>query len=131
MFGRGKNKKNQHLENQMSGFIGHGISIEGRINFEGSLRIDGDFKGEIDSSGLLIIGEGAVLEAVINVDSAIISGEVKGDIDAKNRVELKQPARMYGNVRTHSIVVEEGVIFEGKCLMKGSGGNKASETELS
>ena len=105
----------------MTGFIGKGVSIDGRMSFDGSVRIDGDFKGEIDAEGFLIIGEGAVIEAVITVGSAIISGEIKGDIEAKTKVELKSPAHIYGNIKTQNIVIEEGVIFEGTCIMKSKG----------
>ncbi|MBI5682146.1 MAG: polymer-forming cytoskeletal protein [Deltaproteobacteria bacterium] len=119
MFGRGKSKEKEPLENQMNGFIGKGMSIEGRLNFEGSIRIDGDFKGEIDSDGLLIIGEGALVEAVISVGSAIICGEVRGDIDVSSKVELKKPAHIHGNIKTQSIVIEDGVVYEGHCIMKG------------
>ena len=127
MFGRGKDKGKDPLENQMNGFIGKGMSMEGRLKFEGSVRIDGDFKGEIDAEGLLIIGEGALIEAVITVGSAIICGEVRGDIDASGRVELKKPAYIYGNIRAQNIIIEEGVVFEGNCVM----GTKSKEEDVS
>lgn len=117
-FGKGKEKGSTEPQ-QMSGFIGKGVNIEGRLSFDGSVRIDGDFKGEIDAEGLLIVGEGALIEANITVGSAVICGEVKGDIDAKTKVELKSPAHIQGNIRTQSIVIEDGVIFEGNCIMKG------------
>lgn len=120
MFGRKRDKEKNPLEDQMNGFIGKGMFIEGRLNFEGSIRIDGDFKGEIDSEGLLIIGEGALVEAVISIGSAIICGEVRGDVDA-NKVELKKPAHIYGTIRTQNIIIEEGVVFEGNCIMRNKG----------
>ncbi len=119
MFGWSKEKESTEAQAQMTGFIGKGVSIEGRLSFDGSVRIDGDFKGEIDAEGLLIVGEGALIEANITVGSAVICGEVKGDIDVKTKVELKSPAHIQGNIRTQNIVIEEGVIFEGNCIMKG------------
>lgn len=124
MFGRSKGKT---AEGQaMNGFIGKGVTIEGRLSFDGSVRIDGDFKGEIDAEGLLIVGEGALIEANITVGSAVICGEVKGDIDVKTKVELKPPAHIQGNIKAQSIVIEDGVIFEGNCIMKGMQDEKIS-----
>lgn len=126
-FGKGKEKGS--TETQMSGFIGKGVTIEGRLSFDGSVRIDGDFKGEIDAEGLLIVGEGAMIEASITVGSAVICGEVKGDIDVKTKIELKPPAHIQGNIKTQSIVIEDGVIFEGNCIMKGRKEEKISLVE--
>lgn len=115
MFGD-KDKKKGDL--QMNGFIGKGITITGKLGFEGSVRIDGNFNGEIDAiNGTLIVGEGADIEAKIKVDTAIISGELRGMIEAKAKVELRAPGRMYGNIKTPNLVIGEGVIFEGTCEM--------------
>lgn len=122
MFGE-KDKKRGDSQ-QMNGFIGKGVAITGKLEFEGSVRIDGKFSGEIDAiNGTLLIGEGAIMEAKAVIDTAIISGEFKGDIEGKSRIELKGPGKMFGNIKTTNLTIGEGVIFEGTCEMgekKGS-----------
>jgi len=122
MFGE-KDKKRGDSQ-QMNGFIGKGVAITGKLEFEGSVRIDGKFSGEIDAiNGTLLVGEGAIMEAKAVIDTAIISGEFKGDIEGKSRIELKGPGKMFGNIKTTNLTIGEGVIFEGTCEMgekKGS-----------
>lgn len=115
MFGEKDNKRG---DSQMNGFIGKDVFITGKLAFEGSVRIDGRFNGEIDSiNGTLIVGEGAIIEAKALVDTAIISGEFSGDIEGKSRIELRAPGKMFGNIKTTNLVIGEGVIFEGTCEM--------------
>lgn len=105
---------------QMNGFIGKGVTITGKLSFEGSVRVDGGFNGEIDAmSGTLIVGEGAVMEGKVHVDIAVVSGEFRGEIEGKSRIELRAPAKMYGNIKTTNLIIGEGVIFEGTCEMGG------------
>jgi cytoskeletal protein CcmA (bactofilin family) len=122
MFGEKDKKKGD--PQQMNGFIGKGVAITGKLEFEGSVRIDGKFSGEIDAiNGTLLVGEGAIMEAKAVIDTAIISGEFKGDIEGKSRIELKGPGKMFGNIKTTNLTIGEGVIFEGTCEMgekKGS-----------
>lgn len=115
MFGE-KDKKKGDM--QMNGFIGKDVAITGKLGFEGSVRIDGKFNGEVDAiNGTLIIGEGALIEAKAVVDTAIISGEFRGDIEGKSRIELRMPGKLFGNIRTTNLIIGEGVIFEGTCEM--------------
>ena len=103
------------------------MAVEGKVTFEGTVRVDGKFKGEFRSSGTLHVGEGAVVEAELNVDKAIISGEVRGVVNAASRVELKAPGRVIGDIRTPTLIIGEGVIFEGNCVMTKKGGQQRSE----
>ena len=105
-------------DSQMNGFIGKGVTITGKLIFEGSVRIDGNFHGEIDAvNGTILVGEGALMEAKAVVDTAIISGEYRGDIEGKSRIELRGPGKMFGNIKTTNLIIGEGVIFEGTCEM--------------
>ncbi|MBI5327423.1 MAG: polymer-forming cytoskeletal protein [Deltaproteobacteria bacterium] len=116
MFGK-KDKKRVDSQ-QINGFIGKGVTITGKLIFEGSVRIDGNFKGEIEAiNGTLLVGEGAVMEATALIDIAIISGEFRGDIEGKSKIELRGPGRMFGNIKTTNLIIGEGVIFEGTCEM--------------
>jgi len=105
-----------------SAFIGKGSRITGKIVFEGPARIEGEVEGEIDAHGPLVIGEGAVVGAKISGTSIVVHGRVTGDLVARERVEIRAPSQVLGNVTTPSLVVHEGAVFEGRCSMgKGHG----------
>lgn len=98
----------------ISAFIGATIELSGNLNFDGVVRLDGRFIGDIRSSGTLVIGETAVVEADIWVDTVIVSGQLTGNINARNRVQLHAPARVFGNISTLHLVIDDGVLFEGQ-----------------
>ena len=100
--------------------LGAGSRIEGKLSFEGSVRIDGEINGEINAKETIIIGESAVISAQIQANSVVIHGRVQGDVTARKRVELRAPARLTGNLNTPSVVINEGVLFEGHCTMGAS-----------
>lgn len=101
----------------VTGVIDQGCEFEGKLCFQGSVRIGGTFRGEIYTPDTLIIGEGARVQAQIEAGVVIISGEVSGNIRAKQRVEIHHPAVFRGNIVTPSLRVDEGVIFEGSSKM--------------
>jgi cytoskeletal protein CcmA (bactofilin family) len=99
------------------GFVGDVLKFTGQVRFKSMLRIDGHFAGQVDSSdGTLIISNGAkVTQAVINVAVAKINGTVEGDINASKEVVLGRTANVTGNVKSPSLVVEEGALLNGIC----------------
>jgi cytoskeletal protein CcmA (bactofilin family) len=97
--------------------LGQGSRVEGKLSFEGSVRIDGQVDGEINAKDTVIIGDAAVVNAQIHANSVIVHGRVQGDVTARKRVELRAPARLIGNLSTPSLVIHEGVVFEGHCKM--------------
>ncbi|NIO12043.1 MAG: hypothetical protein GTO40_30085 [Deltaproteobacteria bacterium] len=99
--------------------LDQGCELEGRLAFSGTLVLNGRFNGELLSSDTLIVGEDADLKADVQVGVAIVSGQLFGHITARERVELRSTARMYGDIVTPVLVLEEGVIFDGHCKMKG------------
>lgn len=103
-------------------FLGKGTRISGKISFEGTARIEGQVEGEIVANDTLMIGESALLNAQISGGTIVIHGKVTGDITASKKLEIRAPGRLYGNVTTPSLVIEEGVVFEGHCSM---GANEA------
>lgn len=102
---------------EVSGVIEKGCEFEGKLCFEGTLRIGGKFRGEIFTNDVLVVGEGAKVQAEIEAGTIIINGEVVGNIVAKHRVEIHRPAIFRGNIVTPSLMVDEGVIFEGSSKM--------------
>ena len=103
---------------EMKAFLGEGTEFEGKLSFTGSVRLDGRFKGEIFSEGTLVIGDSAFVEGEIDVSEIIISGEIKGNITASKRIEIRSPGKVFGNIQAPVVMIEEGVIFEGSCKMQ-------------
>jgi cytoskeletal protein CcmA (bactofilin family) len=98
-------------------FLGKDTRFEGKLRFQGTMRIDGHFKGEASAQGNLIVGEDALIEGDLKVSYASISGEVHGNIIADQRVDLRAPSKVFGNIQSPAVVMEEGVIFEGTTKM--------------
>ena len=113
----GKDKKDKK-EKGISTIVGQDTSVEGNIEFKGTIRIDGNVKGTISSKdGIVIIGENAKISADISVDTARIMGEVKGTVEAKSRIEIYKPGRVEGDLRAPVIAIDAGVSFNGTCEM--------------
>jgi len=110
----------------LNAFLGEGTSFKGTLTFEGTVRIDGRLEGEIFTKDTLVIGEGAQVSAAIHAGVVVISGTVHGNITAERKVDIHASGRLYGNISTPSLVIEEGVIFEGACTM-GSGVEQSAE----
>jgi cytoskeletal protein CcmA (bactofilin family) len=97
--------------------LGGGVEFDGKLTFEGTVRIDSKFTGSINTRDVLLIGEKARVSAEINCGTVIIHGEVNGNIKATSAVELRQPARVRGNIESPSISIEKGVFFQGEMKM--------------
>lgn len=98
--------------------LGAGTRYEGKLFFDGRVRIDGDFEGEILSEGLLVISQGATVRGTIRVGTLIVhGGAVEAEIYASALVELHAPARVRGDIHTPALFVDKGVIFDGSCVM--------------
>jgi cytoskeletal protein CcmA (bactofilin family) len=109
-------KREKQVEN-VNAFIGKGSEFVGKLSFEGTIKVDGKIEGEIQTSGKLLVGDSALINAEIKVGSIEISGEVRGNIEAREMIELKTPGRLYGNIVTPCLIVEKGVVFQGHCTM--------------
>lgn len=97
--------------------LGRESKFTGKLAFDGAVRIDGKFEGEIHTDDLLLVGPGAEVKAQLSVGSVVINGTVEGDITAKSSVEIKAPGRLKGNVTSPTLVIEKGVVFDGTCSM--------------
>ncbi len=102
---------------EIKAFLGEGTDFKGILTFEGTVRVDGKLEGEVYTKDTLIVGESAVVNAEINVNTIVISGVVRGNINATGKIEVHRPGKLFGNVNTPSLFIEEGVIFEGNCTM--------------
>jgi cytoskeletal protein CcmA (bactofilin family) len=98
-------------------FLGKGAEFIGKLIFNGNVRIDGDFQGEIFGQGSVDVGEGALVKANMLVDSVHIGGEVQGRIDVKQKVSIHSTGKLLGDVRTPVFIMEEGALFDGRSHM--------------
>jgi cytoskeletal protein CcmA (bactofilin family) len=108
---------------ELNALLGKGSQFEGKLLFEGTVRIDGKFSGEIISTDTLIIGEGAEVKANVQVGTLACLGDYQGEAKASKAIELKAPAKVRGNLVTASIVIERGAFFDGTCKMDTGGNN--------
>jgi cytoskeletal protein CcmA (bactofilin family) len=106
-------------QGEITTLLGRGAAFEGKLTFEGTVRVDGRFKGEVFSDDVLVIGEGAVVEAEIDIGEVIIQGTVIGNVKAKRSIEIHAPGRVKGDLHTPSLQIDKGVIFEGRSFMEG------------
>jgi cytoskeletal protein CcmA (bactofilin family) len=118
--------------NEVNALLGKGSEFDGKLTFEGTVRIDGVFSGEIFSEDTLIIGENAEVRAEVRVSTVVVYGDVIGNIYADNCVELHAPAKLRGNIMTPNLQADKGVIFDGAVKMNDSSGTgvPAVETEI-
>lgn len=104
---------NEKQNNEINGFLDKGTKFEGKLAFEGTVRIKGDFKGEIFTKDTLVIEIEAQVEANIEAANVIINGNFSGSIFATESVFMHPPARFRGTVTSPCLRIDEGVIFEG------------------
>ncbi|WP_243544422.1 bactofilin family protein [Pseudodesulfovibrio tunisiensis] len=102
---------------EINAFLGAGTNYQGKLHFQGAVRIDGNFQGEVVSDGTLVVGQEAVVEGQVRVGQLVLSGSLRGEVEAKERVVLHKTANLQGDIRTPILVVEEGAILEGQLSM--------------
>jgi cytoskeletal protein CcmA (bactofilin family) len=102
-------------ESRLAGLIDHGTELKGELSFKGSFRIEGYFQGKIFSDSMLIVGEKGKVEADVKVGQLIINGEIRGNLQAKDRIEVHNKGRVFGTLATPRLVVEEGAFLEANC----------------
>jgi len=110
---------------EITTILGKGSEFEGKLQFEGTLRIEGVYSGEIISDSVLVVGEGAKVDAEIDIGTIIINGQVTGNVRAKQGVEIRGAGRLQGNIHTPSLYIEKGVTFDGNCKMGDPGKKQA------
>jgi len=104
----------------LSGFIDHGVRIQGELIFQNTFRIDGNFHGTIRSDDLLIVGDQGQVDAEIEVGCLSVSGVVKGKIHARERLEVQKGGKVFADVATPALFIEEGGVLQGSCAVERS-----------
>lgn len=107
--------ENYYNNKKIKTILGGNTVFEGNMHFKETLKICGSYSGTIKASGVLIVGEDAVVNADISAKSVVIYGTVKGDVLAEEKIEMFSSGRVYGNVKAKKFKISDGVIFDGKC----------------
>jgi cytoskeletal protein CcmA (bactofilin family) len=97
--------------------IGVSSSFRGTLMVTGTLKIDGEFEGDILNCDRLEIGEHGIMRSDVEVRDALIRGRVHGNVRALGTIEMKAGARIEGDVSACSVIMEPGVHFTGRCTM--------------
>lgn len=117
---------------EIHALLGRGTAYSGKLTFEGRVRIDGTFEGEIFSAGTLIIGDSADVKGSIDVGTLIVlGGHLQGEVHARDLVELHAPGRVTGDIVTPQLFIDRGVVFEGQCTMGDEAGSPPETHSLS
>ncbi len=109
---------NKQKDYKMATVIASNTVLDGDLQSEDGIYIEGSIHGNISSPKSIIIGPKAFVEGNIFAESVIVSGKVKGNIEAKKNLQVMFPGEVYGDIVTASLVVSEKVILEGKCSMR-------------
>lgn len=125
-----KRDEDQARSGDVNAVLGRGTEFEGKLTFEGEVRIAGRFRGEIFSKDRLQIDDSAKVNAEVNAGSIVVYGEITGNIKAIQVIELKSSARVKGNLETPSLIIERGAVYEGSCKMENLGKPGGTVTPL-
>lgn len=110
-----KDKPRELNESRLAGLIDIESDFKGDLVFKGSFRIEGSFKGTITSDALLVVGEKGRVEADVKVGQLVINGEIRGHLEASDRIEIHNKGRVFGTVTSPRLIVEEGAFLEATC----------------
>ena len=101
-------------ENNSKNVLNSDVELKGTLKFSGELTFDGKLDGDIQSEGSLTLCDNAVIKGNMNVSTVTVRGKVNGNIIAKEKIDIKTKAELFGDIRAPKLVIEEGVTFVGK-----------------
>ncbi|MBT8377684.1 MAG: polymer-forming cytoskeletal protein [Ignavibacteria bacterium] len=116
-----KSTSTEETKTDETTIIGRGVKIDGKLNCDGNIRVEGEIKGDILSKSSVIIGEKGNVNGQINADIITIGGKVSGTVKANKKILLDTTGNLEGDIFTKILVVEEGAKFEGNSKMGDSG----------
>lgn len=109
----------------LNGFVDSGCTIRGELEFASAFRVDGRVEGTVRSKAELLVGEGGSVEGEIEVARCLVGGEVRGTIRASEKVLLHASAKVWADIHTPALVMEDGAFLEGGVSMDSKGPDKA------
>ena|SRR5947209_19586411 len=113
--------KSDARQSDLNGFLDSGSHMDGELRFETSFRIDGKFTGSIVSDGDLMVGEGGEIEGELSIGRIFVSGTIRGKVRASRRVQIAPSGKVFADLETPSLEIEDGALFEGRCSMMREG----------
>ena len=111
-------------ESSIKAYLGVDAAFKGTLSFEGTVRIDGKFEGQVHTNDTLIVGETGDVIADIEAGTVICKGRMKGTIVASKKIEMHPSSKIKGNVQTPALSIELGAVLDGNCDMTGREGKK-------
>lgn len=105
-------------KDEINAFLGAGTVYEGKLTFQGGVRVDGKFSGEMQSDGTLIVGKDANVDGTLHVGELLLSGHFVGDVFAKRRVVIHKGGNLEGSVYSPALVMEDGGLLQGHVNMQ-------------
>ncbi|MGC8722190.1 MAG: bactofilin family protein [Caldisericaceae bacterium] len=116
-FGTRKEETKEFVSSSQSVFA-KDLSIKGDIVCNGLLRIEGNIEGSVKGNGEITVAENATAKAEIEGRKVIVLGRIEGNVKAKESVDIVASGKVFGDVTTDKIAIEEGAVFTGKCITK-------------
>jgi cytoskeletal protein CcmA (bactofilin family) len=108
--------------------VGPSVKIQGDLNSEGNIRIEGSVMGKIQTTQSVHVGEAASIQADMQAGNAIVAGQIQGNVKVAGNLILQSTARVNGDIACAVLRVEDGALFSGKCNMKGAAVDKKGAT---
>ena len=133
MFTKDKKLQQEHIaqDGEVITFFGEAAHFKGSLTYEGTVRIDGEFEGDISTQGTLVVGERGIINAEVSAGIVIVGGRINGNVHASQKVQMLSKSVVTGTLITPSIVVEDGALLNGACEMKRSIALQPEERNLS
>lgn len=113
--------KSDGPQGEFNGFVDRGSEIQGELRFETNFRVEGRVVGTVSSQGSLVVGDQGEVDGEIKVGEIFVAGTVKGKVQALRRLQIAPGGKVYADVHTPALVIEDGALFEGRCSMPGRG----------
>lgn len=107
--------------------IGPSVTVKGNFIGEGDVRIEGKVEGTFETKNNLTVAKGAKVTATVKARNIYVAGTIDGNIKATEKTELSKTSKVSGDIETKSLSVEDGAVFNGKCMMSGEGAKKVEE----
>jgi cytoskeletal protein CcmA (bactofilin family) len=118
--------KSDGKQSDLNGFLDGGSHLHGELRFDASFRVDGKLTGTVESEGDLIVGAAGEVEGEVRAGQVFISGTVRGVIRALRRVQIAPSGKVFAEIDTPSLIVEDGATFEGRCSMSRDAAGRAA-----
>lgn len=117
----GKKNSNEANHGELNAFLGVGTEYRGKLDFVGTVRIDGSFEGEISTDGTLVLGREASIKGIVRVGELNSCGRIVGDVEVRGKAVLQKTSALEGSLVSEKLVVEQGAVLDGSISMVGSG----------